>query len=288
MKVSRRTLLVASLALASGAAGCAILEAKESEWIFRPTREDWRGFAGAPAEFTERYLPVGKGGEQIHTWWLQHPDRNAPAILYLHGARWNLTGSVYRIHRWRDMGFSVLAIDYRGFGKSSGSAPTETLAYEDARIAWEHLKTLMPNAKQRFLYGHSLGGAVAVHIATELAERQEAAGGLILESTFTSIRDLTTAYGYGWVPVGLVQTQRFESLEKIERVKLPLLLLHGTADRVIPHHMSEALHARAHAREPGRKKLVIIEGGGHSNLSWNGGPTYTEAVRQFVAQSLAL
>ena len=288
MNFSRRALLLGSLALASGAAGCAILEAKESEWIFRPTREDWRGFAGAPTEFAERFLPVGKAGEQIHTWWLQNPDRNAPAILYLHGARWNLTGSVYRIHRWRDMGFSVLAVDYRGFGKSSGTTPTEALAYEDARVAWEHLKTLVPNAKQRFLYGHSLGGAIAVHIATELAERNETAGGLILESTFTSIRDLTHAYGYGWVPVGLVQTQRFESLEKIERVKLPLLLLHGTADRVIPHHMSEALHARAHVSAPYRKKLVIIEGGGHSNLSWNGGVAYSEAVRLFVSQSLAL
>src|SRR4030095_14597208 len=101
-------------------------------------------------------------------------DPNAPVILYLHGARWNLTGSVTRIDRWRQLGFAVLAVDYRGFGQSSDIAPTEAYAYAEPEPAWNHLKKLAPG-RSRYIVGHSLGGA----IAAELARRRPEASGLV-------------------------------------------------------------------------------------------------------------
>ena len=109
-----------------------------------------------------------------------------PAVLYLHGTRWNLTAQVRRISQLRELGFSVLAIDYRGFGESPGDLPSERTVYQDAQAAWERLVQLQPEAERRFIYGHSLGGAIAVDLAEHLAEGNEPkAAGLIVESTFT-------------------------------------------------------------------------------------------------------
>ena len=196
--------------------GCAVLESKQSEWIFRPVRDNWRGYQGLPAGTEEVWLkvPVERKSadrhvpeEKINAWWAPQSDPNAPVILYLHGSRWNLTGSSFRIERWRAMGFSVFAIDYRGFGQSSGETPTEANAYEDAALAWDWLKAKVPDASKRYLYGHSLGGAVAIDLATRL--KADEAAGLIMEATFTSVPDVVSASRFGWIPVGFLITQRF-------------------------------------------------------------------------------
>ncbi len=109
------------------------------------------------------------------------------------------------------MGFAVLAIDYRGFGRSDGELPSEAQAYDDAQAAWQHLRLLEPDPRRRFAYGHSLGGAVAI----ELATRNDDVAGLIVESTFTSMADMAEKMGYGNFPIGLVLTQRFDSLAKV-------------------------------------------------------------------------
>jgi len=124
---------VAAIAATLIAGGCAYLTSeKQGELIFRPTREAWWGFDGGRHRFDEQWIPVGKSGDRLHAWWLAGPRADSPAILYLHGARWNLTGSVTRIDRWRDLCFAVLAVDYRGFGESTDMAPTEKSSYEDA------------------------------------------------------------------------------------------------------------------------------------------------------------
>ena len=266
--------------------GCAVLESKQSEWIFRPVRDNWRGYQGLPAGTEEVWLkvPVERKSpdrhapeEKIHAWWAPQSDPNAPVVLYLHGSRWNLTGSSFRIERWRAMGFSVFAIDYRGFGQSSGETPTEANAYEDAALAWDWLKAKVPDASKRYLYGHSLGGAVAIDLATRL--KPDEAAGLIMEATFTSVPDVVSASRFGWIPVGFLITQRFASFEKIGKVSLPKLFLHGTADTVVPHEMSDELFKLA--AEP--KRLVKFEGAGHSGSSWTAPREYADEVLRFVA-----
>ncbi len=155
-------------------------------------------------------------GDRLHAYWAPADDKAAPLLLYLHGARWNLTGSVTRIERWRKLGFNVLAIDYRGFGKSSGASPSEQLAYEDAMAAWDYLADAGP-ARPRFIVGHSLGGA----IAAELAVRRPEASGLVLEATFTSIRDMLEHTAWRVLPVGLILTQEFDTLSKLPKIHLP-------------------------------------------------------------------
>ena len=90
-----------------------------------------------------------------------------PILLYLHGARFNVAGSAGRIRRMEQMGFSVLAIDYRGFGKSSAGLPSEKTAAEDARAAWDWLAREYPG-RPRYIFGHSLGGAIAIDLAAKV------------------------------------------------------------------------------------------------------------------------
>lgn len=271
----RRIVVATALVLV---AGCAALESKESEWIFRPVRENWRGYQGVPAGIEEHWIALpGDDGGKVHAWWAPQDDPHAPAVLYLHGARWNLTGSAFRIQRWRDMGFSVLAIDYRGFGRSSGELPSETRAYEDAGAAWDWLARRVPDAARRFVYGHSLGGAVAIDLAARLTPAD--AAGLITEATFTSVPDVVAASPYGWLPVGFLISQRFEALEKMRRVRLPKLILHGTADGIVPHTMGDTLFEAA--GEP--RRLVKFEGASHSGIAWAAWERYRGAVLDFVA-----
>jgi pimeloyl-ACP methyl ester carboxylesterase len=196
-------------------------------------------------------------------------------MLYLHGARWNLTGSVTRIDRWKKLGYSVLAVDYRGFGESSNISPTEAHSYEDAEAAWEYLGRLAPGRK-RFIVGHSLGGAIAV----ELARRHPEAGGLVLEATFTSVRDMIEQSPWGFLPVGLILTQNFDALSKIGAVKVPILITHGTRDTIVPVEMGERLYAQAH--EP--KRFIRVEGAGHHNLSGVAFDQYRQALSDLFRQ----
>jgi alpha-beta hydrolase superfamily lysophospholipase len=97
---------------------------------------------------------------RLHGLWLGQPAVDAPVLLYLHGARWDVRGSAPRMRRMHELGFSVLGIDYRGFGRSTAGLPSEALAGEDARAAWQWLATRAPGAP-RVVFGHSLGGAIA-------------------------------------------------------------------------------------------------------------------------------
>jgi uncharacterized protein len=270
--LKRLLILLAMLSLA----GCAWLASKESDLIFMPTR-DVTSRWGDPPKHEQRFLTIPSTGEQLSAWWVPLPDAaeaaTAPTILYLHGSRWNLTGTAFRIRRLQGMGFNVYAIDYRGFGLSGGDKPSEQAAYEDAQVAWEAFKVQVPEPKRRLILGHSLGGAIAIDLATRL--KADELKGLVVEASFTSIRDMLAQTQWGWLPVKNIITQEFNSLLKIKQVKLPVLFVHGTADNVVPHTMSDALFAAAN--EP--KQLVKIENGSHSGLSWANPTAYRSALR---------
>lgn len=253
------------------AGGCAYLSEKQGELIFRPTQQTFWGYNDDVSRgFQDHWVHVGDG-QQIHGWYLASPDANAAVVLYLHGARWNLTGSATRIERWRRLGFSVLAVDYRGFGRSAAVAPTEAYAYEDAEAAWNYLATLAPG-KPRFIVGHSLGGA----IATELARRHPEAAGLVLESTFTSVQEMVEQSAWGFLPVSLILTQKFDTLSKIGDVKVPVLITHGTRDSIVPFAMGERLFQAANSP----KRFIKVEGAGHHNLSGVAFDEYRSAIAE--------
>src|SRR5215203_5102402 len=149
-------LLLSALTLSGAAVGCASLDEWQRQAIFNPIKDNPRWFS-EPLPGTEEYDVKLANGQQLHFWYVPHEsDKAAPTVLYLHGARWNLNGSMFRISRWADLGFNVLAVDYRGFGKSTDLLPSEETAHEDARVAFEELKRREPDPARRFIYGHSL------------------------------------------------------------------------------------------------------------------------------------
>ena len=307
---------------ALAACGTAALQHEEERLTFRVVKEAPGWYAGLPDGVHEFDIPVNSGADaqRIHAWWWPAKNLNAPAVLYLHGTRWSLTGQVFRLEQLRDFGFSVLAIDYRGFGKSDGDLPSERTVYEDAHAAWDWLVAQQPDPARRFLYGHSLGGAVAIDLAASLSEqaaqsasalagaastasavrpvtqrvsaadakskiasagqvasrRGAPAGGLIIESTFTTLADMAREVTYAWVPVGLLLSQKFDSMSKMAKVTMPVLVVHGAADRFVPSRFSQQLYDAA----PAPKKLLLVEGGSHNNSMRTGADQYRQAFGQ--------
>jgi alpha-beta hydrolase superfamily lysophospholipase len=265
--------LASSAAIALlAAAGCTGLEKKERELVFRVEPGVARWYDGLPDGVHEVDLPVpargaGSSAAHVHAWWWPAEAKNAPAVLYLHGSRWNLTGQAFRIEQLHELGFSVFAIDYRGFGKSGNSLPSEQTVYEDARIGWNAMTRLEPDPGRRFIYGHSLGGAIAVDLAAGLGREAvrdghpPAASGLVVESSFTTLADMGRAFSASWLPVQWVLSQKFDAVDKIAEVDMPVIVLHGAGDRYVPVDLGRKLFDAA--REP--KRLVVVAHGTHNN-----------------------
>jgi uncharacterized protein len=270
----RRWLILPVLAIAA-LAGCASLDEQQRKWIFQPSDRTWSGGLAAAEGMQDVWIDFSSAetGEpvRLHALWLAQPRADAPVLLYLHGARWDVRGSAQRIRRMHELGFAVLGIDYRGFGRSSPGLPSETLAYEDARAAWDWLAREQPQSP-RYVFGHSLGGAIAVHLASEVSD----ARGLMVEGSFTSIPDVVSQFKWGWLPVGPLITQRFESAQRIARLRVPVLVVHGSEDQLIPPALGRALYEQA----PQPKRFVLVEGGSHHNTNSIGQPQYRVALRE--------
>eukprot|EP01037_Dinobryon_pediforme_P004671 gene4671-4717_t len=269
----KRIPLLASLGLVVAVSvGCATLDAKQREWIFQPSDRSWGGAPsteGMQDVWIEFASDASGKAERLHGLWLPHTQAKAPVLLYLHGARWNVAGSSGRIRRMQELGFSVLAIDYRGFGRSSAGLPSEATAAEDARAAWNWLAEQHPD-KPRYIFGHSLGGAIAIDLARQVPDEK----GTIVEGTFTSIPDVVSTFKWGWLPVSPLITQRFESIRKVAEIGSPLLVVHGSDDSLIRPTLGRQLYEVA--REP--KQFVLVEGGSHHNTNSVGQRQYREAV----------
>ncbi len=280
-------LFAVGLALAA-LASCATLAEKQGEWIFQPSDRSWSGGIYAAEGMQDVWIEfdsklAGKPAK-LHGLWLAASPSTAtsdtpvnakvPVLLYLHGARWNVLGSAQRVRRMQELGFSVLVVDYRGFGKSDPSTPSEALAYEDARAAWTWLAARYPD-KPRYIFGHSLGGAIAIELASEVTDE----AGTIVEGTFTSIPDVFDTMKWGWLPVNGLITQRFESINKVAHIGSPLLVVHGTEDALIKPELGRKLFDAA--VEP--KAFVLVPGGSHHNTNAVGQPLYRQALMQLFS-----
>lgn len=255
--------------------GCSSLSEKEREIVFRIEPGVARWYDGIPPDVKELDLPVPQPAlaskaaapQSVHAWWWPAARADSPAVLYLHGSRWNLTGQLFRIRELHDMGFSVFAIDYRGFGKSAGDLPSEKAVYQDARTGWDALTQLEPDPRRRFIYGHSLGGAIAVDLAASLSKESKKndavspAAGLVVESSFTTLADIARALSYDWLPIQLLLSQKFDAVDKIGDVRMPVIVLHGDRDRYVPVGLGRKLYDAA----PEPKRLVVVDNGTHNN-----------------------
>ena len=287
MKKLHLRLFLAFLTVFALLTGCATLDEKQRAWIFQPRDRTWSGGLLAAEGMDDVWIAYNAkkgaltGGDdypvRLHGLWLE-ADKPAtgksPVMLYLHGARYNVTGSAPRIRRMQELGFSVLAIDYRGFGKSTSELPSEASAYEDARAAWGWLARQYPD-RPRYIFGHSLGGPIAIDLATAVEDES----GTIVEGTFTSIADVVASSRWGWMPVSLLITQRFEAVNKVGKIGSPLLVVHGGEDQLIRPDLGRKLYEAA--AEP--KLFVLVEGGSHHNTNQIGQPQYREALARLFA-----
>jgi uncharacterized protein len=256
-------------------AGCASLDVKQGQWIFNPSERTWGGASQVASGMQEAWISYDSAltGQPVKLHALVHTvdQVHAPVLLYLHGARWDVTGSAHRIARMQELGFTVVAVDYRGFGKTSKEIPSEKMAYEDAQATWQWIAKTYPS-QPRYIFGHSLGGAIAIELARNVNDEQ----GTIVEGTFTSIPDVASTMAWGWLPTSALITQRFESIKKIASIGSPLLVVHGSSDSIIKPSLGRKLFEAA--AEP--KRFVLVDGGSHHNTNAVGQAAYKVALAE--------
>ena len=208
-------------------------------------------------------LPV-TDSEQISAIYL--PNSNAAyTLLYIHGNAEDLGHIRPWLIRLQGWGFSVFAYDYRGYGTSDGR-PSERNAYQDAEAAYQYLtQRLKTPPEQIIVYGRSVGGGSA----TELATRQPVAG-LILESTFTSAFRVV-------VPFPLLPFDKFSNLDKLRKVRCPVLVMHGQADQTIPFRHGQTLYQAA----PEPKAFLWVAEAGHNDFAWVAGERLQQTLLSF-------
>lgn len=279
------TLSIALVAMLYGAI-CVGLYCWQTRLIFKPTSL----LTSTPEEQQLEYEDVwisldGKespGQQGLHGWWLPGLSGplsdNALTLLYLHGNSENIGANLDLAHSYQRMGFNVLLVDYRGYGRSSGPFPNEQRVYEDAIAAYRYLtETRQIPVNSLWLFGHSLGGAIAIELAT-----QRQAAGLILQSTFSSMLAAVNFSGqYSWFPVDWLLTQRFDSIAKVAHLKLPIFYIHGLEDDTTAAVMSEQLYAIS----PSPKQLWLVPEANHNNVVDTAGAEYFTRVETFVQQT---
>jgi uncharacterized protein len=194
-------------------------------------------------------------GERLHGWWVPASAPPIGHVLLCHGNAGNVGDRVAHLSLLSGAGFDVLAFDYRGYGRSSGR-PSERGLQRDARAARRVLFEQDGVDPAGVLYlGESLGGAVALRLALD-----EPPAGVVLQSAFTSVRDMARKH-YPFLPPAVVP-DAYPSLEIIARLPVPLLVLHGDRDEIVPLMHGEALVEAA----PGPKQLRVFTGAGHNDL----------------------
>jgi fermentation-respiration switch protein FrsA (DUF1100 family) len=215
-------------------------------------------------------------GIKLHGWFA--PAESAKATLVLsHGNGGNLSHRYLLMRSLLQHHFNVLMYDYRGYGRSEGT-PSEEGLYRDGRAFYDYVLTLPEVDSQRVvLWGTSLGGAIAVDVATH-----RSAAGLILESTFSSAKDIAGTV-YPFLPVQFFLRTKFNSVEKIRTLNVSILMMHGDRDTIIPLRLGRKLYNAAN--EP--KEFYEIPDADHNDTFFVGGDEYFHRIDQFVSKILA-
>lgn len=236
-----------------------------------------RAYEATPGDYKLPYENVTlttSDGVRLAAWFVpaEHPHGT---LLFTHGNAGNISHRLDAIRLFHEIGLSVFIFDYRGYGQSSGK-PDEAGTYRDAEAAWQHLTAQRGIApKQIVVFGESLGGAIATHLAA-----QHRPGALILASAFTSVPDLAADL-YPLLPVRWITRYRYDTRHHLQDVHAPVLVAHSREDEITPFGHGQSLYAAAH--EP--KQLLELRGG-HNDLFSMNAETFARATSNFIGQHL--
>ena len=262
--------VVGTLAVAGGIF-LALLSPLAERMIFQPSP----GIDIEPEQLgldAESLFLETEDGVRVHAFYVPgEPSRTEPrALLFLHGNAGNASHRLPNAALLAELGVDVLLLDYRGYGLSEGR-PSEAGVYTDARAALAHLVDARGIPERRIvLFGRSLGGAVAVELAQE-----RSLAGVVLESAFTSVEDMARRM-VG--PLASLVGGGFPSIERITRLRAPLLFFHGDRDDIVPIELGRALFAAA----PEPKRFEVIAGAGHNDTVQVGGRAYLARIGAFL------
>ena len=269
MRVQEIVWPVIRVAVASYVGLVLLLYFRQGRYVYYPSRS----LTSTPATAGLKYEEVNvtaADGTGIHGWFV--PAEGAGAtVLLCHGNAGNIWHRIDALWMFHEMGFNVCCFDYRGYGKSGGK-PTEEGTYQDAAAVWEWLVKVRGVGEDSIvIHGESLGGAVAAW----LAENRSPAG-LVLESTFTSLPDMAARL-YPFLPVRWLCRFRYNTLERLSRIRCPVLVAHGRDDEMIPFAFGRRLFEAAN--EP---KAFFELKGSHNTGREESGRQYEAVLREFI------
>lgn len=257
-------LILAGLALLNGC-----MYRQQRSMVFFP----WANLEQTPSDWGLEYEDVflkTDDGVRLHGWYLPHPGADR-VLLFFHGNAGNISHRGDSVRIFHRLGLNVLIFDYRGYGRSEGR-PGETGLYADARTAWRYLtKESGFDPGAIILFGRSLGGPVAAKLAAEVQP-----GGLILESTFSSARDVADAL-FPVLSRLIVLRYDFNTAEYMKNAECPVLVLHSPGDEIIPFRLGEKVFAAA-----GEPKTFVRMRGDHNGGFLASQPEYERALRAFL------
>jgi len=221
-------------------------------------------------------------GVKIHGWFLRAQEEKG-VLLFLHGNAGNISGRLFKAKGWLERGFSVFLVDYRSYGQSEGTIRHGEDIMRDAEAAFRWLEVEKKISPSRMiLYGESLGTYPVIRLAG-----QYRVAALILEAPYASFRELASIH-YAMIPGFLTEMLlsdfAFPNIDVIDKIKAPLLILHGDRDEVCPYEMGQRLFAKA----PEPKVLFSIPSGTHNDLPAVAGEDYWEKPVEFVKKHLLL
>lgn len=212
-------------------------------------------------------------GETLAGWYVPAADSSdGPVLLFFHGNAGNISFCLDSIVMFHDLGLSVLLIDYRGFGESSGS-PSVDGTLHDARAAWAWLRDMKRVPPEKIIiHGRSLGGGVAAALAAETSPRA-----LILESTFTSLYDVVKGLVPRLLPIRPFLPQDFNTPERLKSIHAPLLVIHSPSDEMIPYELGRTVYEAY----TGPKRFVELKGS-HNGGIFTDNAVYMQGLRDFL------
>jgi fermentation-respiration switch protein FrsA (DUF1100 family) len=267
------------IALIGAPVGFYMFRRFEASVIFHPERAALSGVWRVPKGAEEVWFRNAEGLKLYG--WLFHSTTqpSAATVVYAHGNGGNLSYCDWVGAELAARGFDVLLFDYRGYGRSEGEAEGERGLYADAEAAYDFVtRERGAPAGRVALYGQSLGTAAVADVAA-----RRVCGALVLESGLSSAGEMAGTI-MPWLPrfVRGLTKNKLDTVSKLPRVRCPVLVVHGDRDRIIPVEQGRTLFAAA----PEPKRLLIIEGAGHNDLSNVGGEKYIDTLAEFIRGSI--